>query len=267
MARKRQPRSTRGSAKTKEFSSILVSGVTSEIGLPLVRTLWDRGFGVYGFYGRSRKRAKQLEQEAAKTDARLRLERIDFLDSSTARQKIRKAIRSAPRDWQNIVSFVGLAGYPARGVWQQPFDKNQPDLFEDVYRVDTLSHVWFLQAVAPTLKNNKGSAVLMSSAAALLGDELGIPFALAKAANVALVKSAARLLAPEVRVNGVAPGALRTSWLNELTPSQRRKSRQATLLQRLGEPAEVAETVAELAVGESRFQTGQILVLDGGVAL
>jgi 3-oxoacyl-[acyl-carrier protein] reductase len=109
--------------------------------------------------------------------------------------------------------------------------------------------------------------VLVCSAAALIGDDLGIGFALAKSANVALVKSLARLWAPRVRVNGVAPGALRTSWLRELSPGERVAAKSKALLERYGEPEEVARVIGELALGPSRFQTGQILVLDGGVAL
>jgi 3-oxoacyl-[acyl-carrier protein] reductase len=229
--------------------------------------LWERDLCVLGFYGRAHARARTLEREAEARGSSIRLESIDLRDSVGARRHIGRIMRKLSAEWRTVDTFIGLAGFPAKGVWREPFEKHRPGFFEDVYRVDTLSHAWFAQALGPVLKRRSGSIVLMSSAAGLIGDELGIPFALAKAANVALVKSLARILAPKVRVNGVAPGALETSWLAELTPAQRREARRATLLERFGKPEEIAATIVELALGPGRFQTGQVLVLDGGVAL
>jgi 3-oxoacyl-[acyl-carrier protein] reductase len=70
-----------------------------------------------------------------------------------------------------------------------------------------------------------------------------------------------------VRVNGIAPGAMRTSWLGELTARERRRARDRALLRRFGEPEELGEAVAELALGPCRFRTGHVLVLDGGLVL
>jgi 3-oxoacyl-[acyl-carrier protein] reductase len=246
---------------------IVISGVTGDIGQAVVRMLWERGVRVLGFYGRSHAKARGLEREAESGGGWLRLESIDLRDPAAARRRLAQMARNPSPEWKRIDSFIGLAGFPARGVWRQPFAQHRPGFFEEIYRVDTLSHVWFAQALAPVLVRRRGSIVLMSSAAGLSGDDLGIPFALAKAANVALVKSLARILAPHVRVNGVAPGALDTPWLEELTPAQRSRARQAALLERFGDPEEVAAAVVDLAIGPCRFRSGQMLILDGGAAL
>jgi 3-oxoacyl-[acyl-carrier protein] reductase len=243
----------------------VVSGVTGDVGIAVVRLLWERGVRVLGFYGRSHAKARKLQGEAR--DGWLRLESIDLRDAENARRRIGRIALNSPNEWKRVDTFIGLAGYPARGVWRQPFAKQGPGLIEDIYRVDTLSQVWFAQALAPVLKRRRGSIVLMGSAAGLVGDDLGIPFALAKAANVALVKSLARILAPKVRVNGVAPGALDTQWLDELTATQRVRARKSALLDRFGEPGEVAHAIVDLALGPCRFRSGQVLILDGGATL
>jgi len=176
-------------------------------------------------------------------------------------------VQRIARGLARVDAFVGLAGYPAKRVWREPFERLSPERLEGIYRVDTLGHVWCAQALGKKIARREGAMVLMCSAAALIGDDLGVGFALAKAANVALVKSLARLYAPRVRVNGLAPGALDTSWLDELKPAERRGARDKALLRRYGKPEEVARVIGELALGPSRFQTGQVLVLDGGVAL
>ena len=244
---------------------VLVTGASGDLGPVVVRALWQRGARVAAVYGRGRTRTRALAVEARQRGVPFRADRIDLLDAIEARAQARKIANAVAAEFGGIDAFVGLAGYPARGVWRKRLDAWTPRLFEDVYRVDTLGQVWFAQALAPHLSRRRGSMVLMSSAAGLMGDRFGIPFALAKGANVALVRSLARLLAPRVRVNGVAPGDLDTSWLSELSAGERKRARDRSLLRRFGTPEEIAEAIAELAIGGSAFRTGQILSLDGGL--
>jgi 3-oxoacyl-[acyl-carrier protein] reductase len=242
---------------------VVVTGITADLGPAVARELWSRGATLVGIYHRSHARARALAAEARRRGAGLSLHTLDFTRAPAARGKVQRIARGLTR----VDAFVGLAGYPARRVWREPFERLSPELLEAIYRVDTLGHVWFAQALGKKIARRAGAMVLMCSAAGLIGDDLGVGFALAKAANVALVKSLARLYAPRVRVNGLAPGALDTSWLDELAPAERRSARDKALLRRYGKPEEVARVIGELALGPSRFQTGQVLVLDGGVAL
>ena len=242
---------------------VVVTGVTADLGPAVVRELWSRGASVVGIYHRSHARARALAAEARRLGAEIAFHTLDFTRPVVARRQAQALARGLSR----VDAFVGLAGYPARRVWREPFVRLTPERFEAIYRVDTLSHVWLAQALGKKIARRHGAMVLMCSAAGLVGDDLGVAFALAKAANVALVKSLARLYAPAVRVNGLAPGALETSWLEELSPRERRLARDKALLRRYGQPEEVARVIGELALGSSRFQTGQVLVLDGGVVL
>lgn len=241
----------------------MLTGVTADLGPAVVRDLWSRGASVVGIYHRSHDRARALAAEARRRGSTIAFHTLDFARSTAARRAVQRIARAHPR----VDAFVGLAGHSARRVWREPFERLTPERFEAIYRVDTLGHVWFAQALGKKIARQRGSMVLMCSAAGLVGDDLGVAFALAKAANVALVKSLARLYAPDVRVNGLAPGALETSWLDELSPAERRQAREKALLRRYGQPEEVARVIGELALGPSRFQTGQVLVLDGGVVL
>jgi 3-oxoacyl-[acyl-carrier protein] reductase len=103
----------------------------------------------------------------------------------------------------------------------------------------------------------------MSSSAAFYGDTLGLAFAPAKSANAGLVKLLARVLAPDVRVNGIAPGGIATGWLATLDEAQRADAAAQTLQGRLGTPAEVARCILELA--SNGYLNGQTIALDGGI--
>ncbi|HKA25204.1 MAG TPA: SDR family oxidoreductase [Candidatus Eisenbacteria bacterium] len=242
---------------------VVVTGVTADLGPAVVRELWSRGAVVHGIYHRAHTRARALAAEAKRRQAAISFDRLDLTRPAASRARARQLSRA----WSRVDAFVGLAGYPARRVWREPFETLTPERLEAIYRVDTLGHVWFAQALGKKIARAGGAMVLMCSAAGLVGDDMGVAFALAKAANVALVKSLARLYAPGARVNGLAPGALDTSWLGELAPRERRQARDKALLRRYGKPEEVARVIGELALGPSRFQTGQVLVLDGGVVL
>ena len=245
----------------------VVTGVTADIAPAVVRELWSRDAAVVGVFHRSRSRASALKIEARKAGKEITLHALDFTRPAAARRAAQRIARQTIARHGRVDAFVGLAGYPAHRVWREPFDALTPERFEAIYRVDTLGHVWFAQALGKEIARRRGAMVLMCSAAGLVGDDLGVAFALAKGANAALVKSLARLLAPHVRVNGVAPGALETSWLGELSTRERRTARDKALLRRYGAPEEVARVIGELALGPSRFQTGQVLILDGGVVL
>jgi 3-oxoacyl-[acyl-carrier protein] reductase len=246
---------------------VVVTGVSGDLGPAVVRALWDKGARVFGVHGPRGRGAAALTAAARSRGAELRLAGIDLTRPAAARRRAAALAARVVREWGGVDAFVGLAGASAHGVWHESFFAAGPRRFETVYRVDTLGQVWFAQALAPWLARRRGAMVLMSSEAALAGDDLGVPFALAKGANLTLVKSLARILAPRVRVNGVAPGAMRTSWLGELTPAERRRKRGQALLRRFGEPEELAAAIADLALGPCRFRTGQVLVIDGGTAL
>jgi 3-oxoacyl-[acyl-carrier protein] reductase len=246
---------------------VVVTGVSGDLGPAVVRALWRRGARVFGVHGPSGRRALPLVKEARERGAELRLAGVDLARPGPARRRAAAIAARAVREWGVVDAFVGLAGLPARGLWRESFFASGPRHFEAIYRVDTLGQVWFVQALAPWIARRRGAIVLMSSEAALAGDELGIPFALAKGANLTLVRSLARVLAPRVRVNGVAPGPMRTSWLSELTPAERRRKRDRVLMRRFGEPEELGEAIADLALGPCRFRTGQVLVIDGGMVI
>ncbi|UTF59786.1 pteridine reductase [Gilvimarinus sp. DA14] len=92
-------------------------------------------------------------------------------------------------------------------------------------------------------------------------------YCMAKAGNVMLTKTLARELAPEVRVNGIAPGAI--AWPEDdaaLSDKAQQSILEKTALQRSGEPADIARTVAFLLT-EAPYITGQIIAVDGGRSL
>jgi 3-oxoacyl-[acyl-carrier protein] reductase len=99
-----------------------------------------------------------------------------------------------------------------------------------------------------------------------MAGDTGELFATAKGAVMAFTRSLAKTLAPEVRVNCLAPGWIKTAWGESANPAWQRRAQQESLLQRWGTPEDVAKAARFLASPAAQFITGQIIAVNGGRA-
>lgn len=150
---------------------------------------------------------------------------------------------------------------------QRPWTQFDADDWSHVMAVNVVGTALTLRAAHDDLAATRGSVVVLSSVTPLLGRTGNLPYVTSKAALIGLTRSLAREWGPDgVRVNAVAPGAIRTpdeafygseeELEGVLFPLQS--------LPRRGEPADVANAVDFLLSAESDFITGQVLVVDGG---
>ncbi|WP_055665924.1 SDR family NAD(P)-dependent oxidoreductase [Desnuesiella massiliensis] len=135
-------------------------------------------------------------------------------------------------------------------TWNTLFDINVKGMFNCA------------RAVAPILKKNKqGAIVNLGSIAGLTGLGSSLPYAVSKAAVHGLTKSLAYALAPEIRVNSVAPGAVDTRWWKGNEEKMYALSGNI-LLKRISTPEDIADIICAILVQDS--MTGQIITVDNG---
>src|SRR6202035_1392308 len=147
------------------------------------------------------------------------------------------------------------------------FEAMTAEDWDRVFAVNVRGMFQVTRAASPLLKAARGSIVNTASIVGLRPGPQPLPYAASKAAVVSLTKLLALNLAPEIRVNAVAPGWMEGDWMERML-----KDRYADLMGRrakhtpLGRCAtaeDVAEVIVSLITG-NKFVTGEVIVIDGG---
>lgn len=163
--------------------------------------------------------------------------------------------------------LVNNAGAPLTRspIPAQDLDALSDAFWDRILRVNLLSAFWVTHAAAGALRNAGGAVVNTVSVAAFGGGASSLAYATAKTGLIGLTRELARALAPEVRVNGIAPGYVNSPWECSFGDVAAAAARDVPL-QRVGEPEDYAEVIAYLGVG-ARYVTGEVLPVCGGMRL
>jgi NAD(P)-dependent dehydrogenase (short-subunit alcohol dehydrogenase family) len=146
-----------------------------------------------------------------------------------------------------------------------PLTELEPILAEKITRLNQFGPVLWAQLVWKAWMSEHGGAIVNVASLGGLHTELGIGYYNAtKAALIHLTRQLAMEMAPSVRVNGVAPGIVRTHLAKALWENHEDRLRAALPLGRIGEPDDIADVIVFLAGAGARWMTGQTVVVDGG---
>ena len=123
-------------------------------------------------------------------------------------------------------------------------------------------------AIRPMMKQRYGRIINISSVSGQAGQAGQTNYSASKAGLIGFTKALAREVASrQITVNAVAPGFIPTSLTNDLTEDLKKSILMATPAGRMGKPEEIASAVAFLASEEAAYITGQVLAVDGGMAM
>ncbi|MSR76915.1 MAG: 3-oxoacyl-[acyl-carrier-protein] reductase [Candidatus Omnitrophica bacterium] len=141
--------------------------------------------------------------------------------------------------------------------------------WDDVLATNLKSVFLFTKACArPMIRQRSGSIINISSVIGITGNAGQANYAASKAGMIAFTKSMAKELAKRnIRVNAIAPGFIKTRMTDKLPDELKQKVLGQIALGRFGEPKEISDVAVFLASENSRYMTGQVLVVDGGLVI
>ena len=175
-------------------------------------------------------------------------------------------VLKAVADLGRLDLLVNNAGTPGtrHRIAPPDLDLITEELWTTLLEVNLLGVFRCAKAAAPALKAAGGAIVNTASIAGLGRAGSSLAYGATKAGVVSLTQNLARALAPEVRVNAIAPGAVDSSWMVEWTNEERQQSIEHALLKRRCQPEDLAEVIVFLGFGAAMV-TGQTITVDGGL--
>ena len=236
---------------------VLVTGGARRIGSIIARAIHEAGSRVVLHYNKSRTDADDLCEEfnAARPDSCVVVQG-DLLDAAAPPRIAEEAARAFGR-------LDGLVNN-ASSFHPTPLGEIKLRDWEDLIGTNLRAPLFLAQAAAPHLRAWQGSVVNIVDIHAERPLPDYLVYSVAKAGLAGLTRALALELAPDVRVNGIAPGAI--LWPEggqHFSPKERVRITEQTPLERIGTPEDVAGAVKYLLF-DAPFVTGEILAVDGG---
>ena len=235
----------------------LITGGGTGIGRAIALRLAKEKVNIALNYSRSEEDAEAAQKEIQALGVECRIYKADVASDVQVRNMINEVVR----DFGALDILVNNAG-TTHFVDHSDLEGMREEYWDNIFAVNVKGLFFCCRAAASELKKTNGVIVNITSIAGLSGLGSSIAYSASKAAAISITKSLARVLAPEVRVVGVAPGIVLTRWVEGQEEHIERLAG-STPLKRVAVPEDVAEVVYGV-IAHAGFVTGQNIVVDGG---
>ncbi len=236
----------------------LVTGGAQRVGACLCKTLHAAEYNVLIHYRHSANEASQLAASlnAIRPNSAHGLP-ADLLDH----KQIKRLIDAAKQTWGRLDLLINNAS----SFYPTDIGTSSEDDWQDLIGSNMKAPFFLSQAVMPLLKEQQGNIINITDIHAQKPLKGHTIYCSAKAGLVMLTKSLAKELAPDIRVNAIAPGAI--LWPeNNMSDEVKQKIINDIALKRIGDPNDIAKTALFLAK-DANYITGQVIAVDGGRSL
>ena len=238
------------------MKNVIVTGASRGIGRAIALELAKRGYRVGINYNKSEREAEELAEfinERTEGDAHI------FKADVSSYNEIKNMVDSFYSNFGEIYGLVANAGIYIR---KRIGEMNLEDWHRTI-NINLNGAFYLVKASLPYI--SQGSIVFVSSQLAFKGSESSVAYGASKAGILGLMRSLALQLAPNIRVNAVAPGTIDTDMIASYTLERRKEREEKIPLRIIGKPEEVANVVAFLLSEDSSYITGATIDVNGGL--
>ncbi|MFD2616919.1 3-oxoacyl-[acyl-carrier-protein] reductase [Terrilactibacillus laevilacticus] len=239
----------------------LVTGASRGIGRAIALTLAKAGASVVVNYAGNQALAEKVVEEAKSYGVKASLYQCNVADTKAVQDMIKSIVESYGR----LDILVNNAGITRDTLLM----RMKEDDWDSVLSINLKGVFNTTKAVTrQMMKQKSGRIINVSSVVGIIGNPGQANYVAAKAGVIGLTKSTARELAPRnITVNAIAPGFIATDMTEDLPEEIKEQMKKQIPLNYFGEPDDVAAVVKFLASEDSRYMTGQILNIDGGMVM
>jgi len=235
----------------------LITGAAHRIGAETARTLHAEGMRLVLHYRHSRKSAQVLQHELnEQRPGSVILVQADLLSNNVMPKLVEETITAFGQ--LDVLINNASSFYPTK------IGHVNEEQWDDLIGTNLKAPLFLSQAAAPFLRKVNGCIINIVDVHADRPLKTYPLYSTAKAGLVMLTKALAVELGPEIRVNGVAPGAI--LWPENLDEVTKQRIISRTVLKRKGEPHDIAKAILFLIDG-ANYISGQIITVDGGRSL
>ena len=239
----------------------LVTGASRGIGRQIALTLAQYGADVIVNYNGSKDKAEEVVREIENMGRKATAVQCTVADYAACGKMITDMLEK----FGHIDILVNNAGITRDNLVIKMTEEDFDAVIETNLKgtFNTIKHMY-----RPFLKQKAGRIVNLSSVSGILGNAGQANYAASKAGVIGLTKSMARELASRnITVNAVAPGYIDTDMTQAMSDAAKEATLSQIPLKRVGTPKDIAETVAFLASDKASYITGQVISVDGGMAI
>ena len=245
----------------------IITGSATGVGAATAILLAQKECNVVINYTRSKDEAMETAKQAEEQGAETIVIQADVSKDEECQAMVNEAIKK----WGRIDYLVNNAGQTKFNPFEN-LDGLTIDDFQSIYAVNVVGAYQMIKAVVPHMKKaGSGAIVNDSSLAGINSVGSSIAYVTSKAALNAMTKSLAHVLGPEIRINAVAPGPIKTRWLkggmsDEAYESLIEQAENNLPLKKVASAEDVAEVLVWFLEGAPLI-TGEILIIDSGAHL
>lgn len=243
------------------MKTVLITGGATGIGRETAKVFAQSGYRVVVQYNRSEKAAKELQKELQEQQNEVHLLQGDFSTLESVKSFTEKLLVNFPK----IDVLINNAGVAFTGLLGDTTDERLQELFS----VNVLGAMAVSREVLRGMIAQKSGVIInVSSVWGMVGASCEVAYSASKGALISFTKALAKEVAPcNIRVNCVAPGAVKTNMMREYTNDEIAQLKQEIPVGRLGAPEEIADTILFLASEKANYITGQVLSPNGGLVV